>query len=132
MRTLTVETREHAQMVDVTSEIQAVVRDSKVDAGVVHIYVPHTTAGITINENADPSVRHDILADLDRIVPWSQRYYHHSEGNSAGHLKSSLVGCCQTVIIEHSRMVLGTWQGVYFCEFDGPRTRKLYIKVIEG
>lgn len=129
METLTIQTGEHAQLVDVTDRVQEVVRDSGVQSGVVRVYVPHTTAGVTINENADPSVAHDILADLDRLVPWSQRHYRHTEGNSAGHVKSSLIGCWQTVFVENGRLVLGTWQGIYFCEFDGPRSRRIHVKV---
>ncbi len=132
METLTVQTTKHAELVDVTDEIQAVVRKAGVERGLVHLHVPHTTAAVTINENADPSVVHDILADLDRLAPWRQSYYRHGEGNSAAHLKSSLVGCDQTLLLEGGRLVLGTWQGIYFCEFDGPRTRKLMVQVLGG
>jgi secondary thiamine-phosphate synthase enzyme len=95
------------------------------------VFVPHTTAAVTINENADPSVQHDILADLNRLVPFAGPYQH-TEGNSAAHIKSSLVGPSETLIIEEGRLKLGTWQGVYFCEFDGPRTRKVWVKIIPG
>ncbi len=131
METLTVRTSEHSQLVDVTAKVQEVVKQAGIRTGTVQVYVPHTTAGITINENADPSVQHDLLADLDRLVPWSQRYYEHTEGNSSGHMKASIMGCCQTVIVDGGRLVLGTWQGIYFCEFDGSRTRKLHIKICE-
>jgi secondary thiamine-phosphate synthase enzyme len=130
METLTVKTGAHAQLIDVTEDVQAVVQHSGVESGVAWLHVPHTTAAVTINENADPSVVHDILADLERIAPWRQDYYQHGEGNSAAHLKSSLVGCDQSVLVENGRLVLGTWQGIYFCEFDGPRTRKLLVRVM--
>lgn len=132
MKTLTIRTGAHAQLLDVTDQVQAVVQGAGIQAGVAWLYTPHTTAAITINENADPTVVHDILADLDRIVPWQQGYYHHTEGNSAAHMKSSLIGCDQCVLVENGRLVLGTWQGIYFCEFDGPRTRKLLVKIMES
>ena len=130
METFTVSTREHAQLIDITREVTEAVRGSQVRSGAVHVYVPHTTAAVTINENADPAVVQDVLADLERLVPWTQSYYRHGEGNSAGHTKSSLVGCCQTVLIEDGELVLGTWQGIYFCEFDGPRTRRVQVQII--
>ena len=130
METITVRTSTHAQFVDVTDRVRALVRDSGVASGVVHLYVPHTTAAVTINENADPSVVQDILADLDRLVPETQRYYRHEEGNSPGHTKSSLIGCSRALLIEDGRLVLGTWQGIYFCEFDGPRTREMHVKIV--
>jgi secondary thiamine-phosphate synthase enzyme len=132
VETITIRTGAPVQLVDVTDRIRALVRDAGVASGVVHLYVPHTTAAVTINENADPSVTHDVLADLDRLAPTAQRYYRHAEGNSAAHLKSSLVGCAQTVLIEDGRLVLGTWQGIYVCEFDGPRTRQLHVKIVAG
>jgi secondary thiamine-phosphate synthase enzyme len=132
VETITIRTGAPDQLVDVTDRIRALVRDAGVASGVVHLYVPHTTAAVTINENADPSVTHDVLADLDRLAPTAQRYYRHAEGNSAAHLKSSLVGCAQTVLIEDGRLVLGTWQGIYVCEFDGPRTRQLHVKIVAG
>ena len=131
MRTLTVKTGEHTEMVDITSDLQAIVRESGVLNGSVVIHVPHTTAAVTINENADPDVVHDLLADLERLVPWRQSYYQHGEGNSAAHLKSSLIGCSLSVIIDNGLLVLGTWQGIYFCEFDGPRTRKVMVNLTE-
>jgi secondary thiamine-phosphate synthase enzyme len=130
VETITLRTGAHAQFVDVTDRVRALVRDSQVASGVVHLYVPHTTAGVTINENADPAVVHDILADLERLVPETQRYYRHEEGNSPGHTKSSLVGCSCTLLIEEGRLVLGTWQGIYFCEFDGPRTRQMHVRIV--
>ena len=132
METFSVQTQQHADLVDVTDRVQAIVRDAGVSSGAALVYVPHTTAGVTVKENADPSVVHDVLADLDRLVPWKERYYQHGEGNSAGHTKSSLVGCDQWIPIENGRLVLGTWQGIYFCEFDGPRTRKVHVQVLKG
>ncbi len=129
METLTVPTQQHSEFIDITRKFQAVVSQSRVKTGAVRVYVPHTTAGITINENADPDVRHDMLEDLGRIVPWKQNYYRHAEGNSASHVKASMMGFCQTVFIEGGKLVLGTWQGIYFCEFDGPRSRKVHVKV---
>ena len=128
VQTVTVETRKQAQMIDFTGQIQQIVNESGIQAGQVVIHVPHTTAAVTINENADPDVVHDLLDDLDRLVPWRQDYYLHGEGNSAAHLKSSLVGCCQTVLVDKGRLVLGRWQGIYFCEFDGPRTRRVMVR----
>jgi secondary thiamine-phosphate synthase enzyme len=93
------------------------------------LYVPHTTAGITINENADPDVVHDFLAQLDRMVPWNQPFYQHAEGNSAAHVKASMMGSSCTVLIEEGNLCLGTWQGIWFCEFDGPRTRKVWLQI---
>ncbi|UCF60052.1 MAG: YjbQ family protein [Anaerolineaceae bacterium] len=127
METITVRTREHSQLIDITREIQALVSESSMDAGIVNVFVPHTTAGITINESADPSVAHDILAVLDRLVPWRDPKYRHSEGNAAAHVKASLVGSSVRVIVSSGGLKLGTWQGIFFCEFDGPRTRKVHV-----
>ena len=131
METLNIPTREHSEFVEITKKVQAVVSKSGLKTGVVRVYVPHTTAGVTINENADPDVCRDMLADLDRIAPWKQDYYRHAEGNSASHIKASMMGFCQTIFIQGGRLVLGTWQGIYFCEFDGPRSRKVHVKVTE-
>jgi len=119
------------QLIDITSEVSEKISDSGVKNGICHIYVPHTTAAVTINENADPDVAIDILAGLDDIVS-DKLEYRHSEGNSPAHIKSSLLGIQEQVLIENGRMVLGTWQGIYFCEFDGPRSRKIHVKVIGG
>lgn len=127
--TIEVRSRDRDEMIDVTDRVAAAVVESGASEGVVTVYVPHTTAGVTINENADPSVVHDLLAALDKAVPWRQSFYRHGEGNSAAHVKSSLVGCSAQILIRGGRLVLGTWQGVYFCEFDGPRSRKLHIAV---
>jgi secondary thiamine-phosphate synthase enzyme len=124
-----VPTRERDQMVGVTERVSQAVREAGVRDGSVIVYVPHTTAGITINENADPDVVHDMLKQLDQMVPWSQPFYRHAEGNSASHVKASMMGSSVTVLISDGRLVLGTWQGVWFCEFDGPRTRQVHVAV---
>lgn len=130
MQTLTLYTGQRDQYQDLTDEVRDIVKQSGVKNGYVIVYVPHTTAGVTINENADPDVIHDTLAQLDKMIPWSQPFYRHGEGNSASHIKASLMGSSATVLIEDGRLVLGTWQGIFFCEFDGPRSRKCYVKVV--
>jgi secondary thiamine-phosphate synthase enzyme len=124
-----VRTRTRTEFLDITDSVSKIVQESKVQNGLAVVFVPHTTAAVTINENADPSVQHDILADLNRLIPFTGPYQH-SEGNSAAHIKSSLVGPSETLLIDNGRLALGTWQGVYFCEFDGPRTRKVWVKTI--
>ena len=114
---------------DITGTVRDTISSSGVKSGVCHVFVPHTTAGITINEHADPSVVQDIAAQLDRMVPQHNRY-RHMEGNSPAHIKASLMGSSQTLFVEDGRPVLGTWQGVFFCEFDGPRNRSLLIKIV--
>ena len=128
-QTLEVPTRDRDQMVELTRRVRKIVEDSGVREGYVVVYVPHTTAGVTINENADPDVVHDMLRQLDEMVPWSQGFYRHAEGNSASHVKASMMGSSVTVLITDGRLVLGTWQGVWFCEFDGPRTRQVDVAV---
>jgi secondary thiamine-phosphate synthase enzyme len=128
---LTVSTRAHTEMVDITGQVQAAVAQSGVPQGLCVIFVPHTTAGITINENADPDVPADILMELDRRIPLSDGY-RHNEGNSAAHIKAALVGFSQTVFIKDGRLALGTWQGLFFCEFDGPRRRSVWIRIIDA
>ncbi len=118
-------------MVSLTREVQQAVAASNVQHGQVIVYVPHTTAGITINENADPDVVHDFLKQLDEMVPWEQPFYRHGEGNSAAHVKASMMGSSVTVLIEDGRLVLGTWQGIWYCEFDGPRTRTAIVSVTD-
>lgn len=118
-------------MIDITPSIAAAIQEAGASSGLVHIYVPHTTAGVTINENADPDVIHDVLKGLDVAVPHRQGFYRHSEGNSAAHIKSSMMGCAATVPIVDGRMALGTWQSVFFCEFDGPRTRRVIVTVMD-
>ncbi|HET6428188.1 MAG TPA: secondary thiamine-phosphate synthase enzyme YjbQ [Phycisphaerae bacterium] len=128
-KTISVRTAGRDQFVDITDEVSEAVAESGVDDGVATVFVPHTTAGVTINENADPSVVTDLLAALDVAVPWRQGFYRHSEGNSAAHVKSSMVGCSQEVLVTGGRLLLGPWQGIYFCEFDGPRSRQAVIAV---
>ena len=129
METFTVETGARDELVDITPLVQKAVSNSKHQSGMVVCFVPHTTAAITINENADPDVKRDILYKLTKEIPQSDNY-HHSEGNSDAHIKASLMGFSEQVFFENGRLVLGTWQGIYFCEFDGPRHRRLIVKVI--
>ena len=123
-------TNAHTEMKDITRLIRKAVTDSGVKDGICTVFVPHTTAAVTINENADPDVVRDFTKEINKIVPWEDGY-HHAEGNSAAHLKSSMIGFSEQLIIDKGRLVLGTWQGIYFCEFDGPRHRKLYLKILE-
>ncbi len=127
---ITLQTSHHTDMVEITREVQKVVAESGVKDGVCTIFSPHTTAAITINENCDPDVVRDFTMEIDKIVPWEDGY-RHFEGNSAAHLKASLIGFSEQVIIENGKLVLGTWQGIYFCEYDGPRHRKVYVKISE-
>ena len=129
MKTFDIRTTARDQMIDITGEISGHLAASGVQDGSVTVWVPHTTAGVTINENADPDVVHDMLKALNRAVPWQQDFYRHSEGNSSAHVKSSLMGCGLTVPVSGGQMVLGTWQGIYFCEFDGPRDRHFLVRV---
>jgi secondary thiamine-phosphate synthase enzyme len=124
-----VQTQTHTQFVNIDREVQSYVAKLGVKRGVCHIFVPHTTAGITINENADPDVTADMELILNRAVPWEGGYAH-AEGNSAAHVKASMMGSCAQVLIESGRLQFGTWQSLYFCEFDGPRTRKVWVSVI--
>jgi secondary thiamine-phosphate synthase enzyme len=128
MMSFTIRTTAGVEMIDITDRVAELVSNGAVKDGICHIFIPHTTAAVTINENADPDVTRDILAALDRIVPLSDRY-RHAEGNAAAHIKASLFGSSQTVFIENGRLVLGTWQSIFFCEFDGPRTRKAMVKL---
>ncbi|MBU1356222.1 MAG: secondary thiamine-phosphate synthase enzyme YjbQ [Candidatus Edwardsbacteria bacterium] len=130
MDSFQISTASRSQFIDITSQVQKVVAESRISDGLCHIWVPHTTAGLTVNENADPSVVEDILKQLDRMVPWGN-HYRHGEGNSAAHIKSSLMGCHLTVVIKDGRLQLGTWQGIYFCEFDGPRQRQIWLKTVQ-
>ncbi len=130
IRTITVATGERCQLVDVTSKVHKAVHEAGLKSGYVICFVPHTTAGITIQENADPDVVHDFLWKLSDLVPQDESAFRHSEGNSDAHIKASLVGASQIVFVEDGSLVLGTWQGIYFCEFDGPRQRKLQIKFV--
>jgi secondary thiamine-phosphate synthase enzyme len=124
-----IKTGRRVEFLDVTERVQAAVKKSGIKSGVCNVFVPHTTAGVTINENADPNVIRDIIKELDKIVPLDDNYTH-GEGNSAAHIKSSLMGCAQQVLIENGRLVLGTWQSIFFCEFDGPRSRDIWVKVM--
>ena len=130
MKRIPIKTNTQTQILDITIHVQKVVDESKIKEGICYLFVPHTTAGITINENADPSVKSDILKELNKIVPFKDNYTH-IEGNSAAHIKASIMGFSQNILVDKGRLVLGTWQGIYFCEFDGPRTRNLYIKIVE-
>ncbi|MEA1939637.1 MAG: secondary thiamine-phosphate synthase enzyme YjbQ [Candidatus Caldatribacteriota bacterium] len=129
LKRIPIKTNTRTQILDITVHIQKVVDESKVTEGLCYIFVPHTTAGLTINENADPSVKSDIIMELNKIVPFKDNYSH-MEGNSAAHIKASLIGFSQNIIITKGRLLLGTWQGICFCEFDGPRTRSLYVKIV--
>ena len=124
-----VKTTDREQMVDVTSLVQKAVSESNIKDGSAFCYVPHTTAAVTINENADPDVTRDILYKLKKEIPQSEGY-HHAEGNSDAHIKSSLFGASQQILIENGRLVLGTWQAVFFCDFDGPRQRKFIVRIV--
>lgn len=127
--TISVRTRARNQMVDITSEVASFVAATGIKDGSVTVYCPHTTAGITINENADPDVPHDILLSLEELLPQNRRGYRHCEGNSDAHVKSSLIGCSERVLIKDGRLTLGTWQAIFFCEFDGPRNRNVNLSV---
>lgn len=129
MHRFTIQTRQRSQMLDVTDRVRDIVVESGVVRGSAVVFVPHTTAGVTINENADPDVVHDLLKQLDAMVPWEQPFYRHGEGNSAAHVKASFMGSSATILIEEGKLLLGTWQGIWFCEFDGPRTREVWVRV---
>ncbi len=131
LEVITVTTHSRNEMIDITSKVREVVRKSGIKEGICVIYTAHTTAAITINENADPAVPHDITNFLNKLVP-PHAGYKHAEGNSDSHIKTTLVSPSMTVIIHEGQLLLGTWQGIFFCEYDGPRTRKVYVKVVEG
>ncbi|MCD6310134.1 MAG: YjbQ family protein [Candidatus Eremiobacteraeota bacterium] len=124
-----VSTKSRSQFIDITGEVQSAVEKMKVSNGICLVFIPHTTAGVTINENADPDVIADIQSVLERAVPWDAGY-RHGEGNAAAHAKASIMGSSVSVIIEAGRLRLGTWQGIFFCEFDGPRRRKVWVQAI--
>jgi secondary thiamine-phosphate synthase enzyme len=126
---LEINTRSTAELVAITAEVQRTVREQGMQSGVCHVFVPHTTAGLTLNENWDPDVRADILMELDKIVPWRDNY-RHAEGNAAAHIKASLMGASQTILVEDGRLMLGTWQGIFLAEFDGPRRRRVLVKLV--
>jgi len=125
-----IRTRKNVELIEITAEVQQYLRRSGVQNGVIVLYVPHTTAAITVNENADPTVIHDIEEDLKRLVPRRQPYYRHREGNSASHFMASLLGPSVSIPFEDGRLALGTWQGIFFCEFDGPRTRRVQVEFL--
>ena len=129
LKEIAIRTNARTQILDITAQIQEAIDESGISKGLCYIFVPHTTAGITINENADPNVKEDILMELNKVVPFNDNY-NHLEGNSAAHIKASLMGFSQNIIIENGQLLLGTWQGICFCEFDGPRTRHLYVKIM--
>ncbi|WP_448375238.1 secondary thiamine-phosphate synthase enzyme YjbQ [Fervidobacterium sp.] len=131
LRKLSVRTSRRIEFVDITSQVRKLVSESNITEGIVVIYVPHTTCGITINEHADPSVVADITLHLSKLIPENGNYAH-TEGNSDAHIKSSLVGSSVTVILNNGNLLLGTWQGIFLCEFDGPRAREVYVKIIGG
>jgi secondary thiamine-phosphate synthase enzyme len=131
MRTFSVSTSERVDLVEITSTVAQEVAKSGVGTGTVTIYVPHTTCGVTINESADPDVARDIKMHLAKLVP-QDRGFKHYEGNSDSHIKTSMIGSSENILIEDGKLVLGTWQGIFLCDFDGPRTRKVYIKIVEG
>lgn len=130
IRTLPVRSSKRTELIDITRQVVETVHQTGVKEGVCILYVPHTTAAITINENADPSVPRDILMELNKLIPFED-HYQHTEGNAAAHIKSSLIGCSKTIFIESGKLLLGTWQGIFFCEFDGPRNRQIYVKVVK-
>ena len=129
IKTVQIQTGSRTEFIDITEKVQDVVHESKAREGICYLFVPHTTAAITINENADPSVYQDIVMELNKVIPFDDQY-RHTEGNSAAHIKASIIGFSETVFIESGTLLLGTWQGIYFCEFDGPRRRRLHMKVI--
>ena len=129
MRTLTVTSHNQVEMIDITDDVLRAIRQDKIETGLAVIYTPHTTAAITINENADPDVSRDIVMGINKLIPLHDDY-RHLEGNSAAHIKSSLFGASETLVIDRGKPVLGTWQGIYFCEFDGPRQRRVHIQTL--
>ncbi|MEA2081171.1 MAG: secondary thiamine-phosphate synthase enzyme YjbQ [Elusimicrobiota bacterium] len=131
IKTIEVKTHGRTELVDVTDSVDSAVKSSGIKEGTAFVFVPHTTAAVTINENADPDVKRDILMEMNKVIPFDDGYSH-AEGNSAAHIKSSLFGAGLTVIISGGKLLLGTWQSIYFCEFDGPRDRRFYVKILEG
>jgi secondary thiamine-phosphate synthase enzyme len=127
---LSIQTTKHSELVDVTSKILEKIPEGL--SGLCVIYIPHTTSAITINEGADPSVKHDVLEQLSQLIPWNQSFFQHREGNSAAHIKSILVGNSVTVIVQNGELQLGTWERIFFCEFDGPRRRTVWLQFMDG
>ncbi|MDH4163035.1 MAG: secondary thiamine-phosphate synthase enzyme YjbQ [Nitrospirota bacterium] len=130
IRQMRVKTNARTELIDITQAVQRLVAESGVRSGLCYLHVPHTTSGVTINENTDPNVGMDILKELNKVIPFDDKYGH-SEGNSAAHIKSSLVGVSKTIMVEEGRLALGTWQAIFFCEFDGPRERRVMVKVMK-
>ncbi len=129
MKTFTITTSKRTQFINLDSYVEQVVQETEIKNGIVCVYVPHTTAGVTINENADPDVLYDIEQTLDKLIPWNGNY-RHTEGNSPAHVKASLMGSSLQIIVHNGKLALGTWQSIFFCEFDGPRTRKFFVQII--
>ena len=130
MEKINIKTAKRAELIDITSQVQSVVAKAKIKDGVCYVFCPHTTAGLTINENADPCVKADIINALSKLVPGNAGYAH-AEGNADSHIKSSLFGFSLTTFVENAKLTLGTWQGIYFCESDGPRSREVWVKIIK-
>ena len=130
LKEITIKTNTQTQILDITTQVQKVVGESGIAEGLCCVFVSHTTAGVTINENADPSVKQDILMELNKIIPFNDNYSH-LEGNSAAHIKASIIGSSANIPVKNNNLLLGTWQGICFCEFDGPRTRKYYVKIMQ-
>ncbi len=128
MNKITIKSHSRTEFIDITSEVRRIVAESKINEGTVVVFIPHTTAGITINENADPDVQRDMIFEMNKVIPFEDGY-HHFEGNSAAHIKASLFGSSVTILLSGGRLMLGRWQGIFFCEFDGPRTREAWIKI---
>jgi len=128
LRYINIRTRERTEFIDITARVQEVLNESGKNSGICNVFVPHTTAGVTVNEGADPTVQRDIQAHLNRLVPF-EGDYHHREGNSSAHIKTSLIGVSLTVLIDQGKLVLGTWQSIFFCEFDGPRHRRVALSI---
>ncbi len=128
LKEFNVSTHSRVEFVRLSNQVQTLVDDSGIQDGVCHVYVPHTTAGVTINEGADPDVQRDMIMELNKIVPFEDGYLH-GEGNSAAHIKASLMGSSATIFVQDGRLVLGTWQAIFFCEFDGPRSRRVFVNI---
>lgn len=132
LKKFSIRTNKRDEFYEVTAEVEKAVKESGIKEGVAIVYCPHTTAGITINENADPDVKRDMIRRFDEIYPWHHSLDRHMEGNTAAHMKASTVGSSQQIIISNGKLLLGIWQGIYFCEFDGPRTRTFYVKILRS
>ena len=131
MEKFTIHSVDRTSIIDITQQIQLIVKESGIKDGVCYVFIPHTTAGVTINENADPDVKLDMLMEINKVIPFNDSY-RHREGNSAAHIKASLFGNSETIFLKEGRLQLGTWQGIFFCEFDGPRTRKVWVNLIKS